>query len=64
MKNFNKKTNEYRFIKVNNLDDVREFKISDITKPVFFDKETADKLIHIKENLYEYDGSYYIPSNY
>jgi len=64
MKNFDKKTNQYRFVKVNNLDDVKEFKISDITKPVLFDKETVDKLIHIKENLYEYDGSYYIPSNY
>ena len=64
MKNFDKKSNKYRFVKVNGLEDVRDFKITDIKSPVFFDKETVDKFIHIKDNLYEFKGDYYVPQNY
>jgi hypothetical protein len=62
--NFNKKTNLYRFIKVNGLDDITKFNISDISVYTYLEKEQVDKLKHIKENLYELNGDYFIPSDY
>jgi len=61
-KNFDKKTKMYRFVKVNGVD-ISIFTENDISKPVFFDQQTVEKFKHIKENLYEYNGDYYIPSN-
>ena len=60
--NFDKETNLYRFIKVNGLDDITKFNISDIS--VYTYLEQVDKLKHIKENLYELNGDYFIPSDY
>lgn len=62
--NYDPKNELYRFIKVNGLEDVTKFKISDISKYIFLDQEQVDSLVHIKENLYEMNGDYYIPSNY
>jgi hypothetical protein len=62
--NYDEKNELYRFIKVNGLEDVTKFKISDISKYIFLDQEQVDNLTHIKENLYEMNGDYYIPSNY
>lgn len=61
--NFDKKTNLYRFIKVNGLDDITKFNISDISVYTYLEKEQVDKLNHIKENLYELNGDYFIPSD-
>jgi hypothetical protein len=62
--NFDKQTNLYRFIKVNGLDDITKFNISDISVYTYLEKEQVDKLKHIKENLYELNGDYFIPSDY
>lgn len=62
--NYDAKSELYRFIKVNGLEDITKFKISDISKYIYLDKEQVENLKHIKENLYEMNGDYYIPSNY
>ena len=62
--NFDKESNLYRFIKVNGLDDITKFNISDISVYTYLEKEQVDKLKHIKENLYELNGDYFIPSDY
>tara|TARA_R110002072_G_scaffold139967_1_gene283762 strand:+ start:394 stop:594 length:201 start_codon:yes stop_codon:yes gene_type:complete len=62
--NFDKETNLYRFIKVNGLDDITKFNISDISVYTYLEQEQVDKLKHIKENLYELNGDYFIPSDY
>ena len=56
--NFDKETNLYRFIKVNGLDDITKFNISDISVYTYLEQE------QIKENLYELNGDYFIPSDY
>lgn len=61
--NFDEKTGLYRFVKVNNVD-LKVFTGKDITKPVFLDKQAMSELKHIEDNLYQYNGDYYIPSNY
>ena len=61
--NFDEKTGLYRFVKVNNVD-FKDFTENDITNPVFLDSQAMTELKHIKENLYQYKGDYYIPSNY
>ncbi|PIB26244.1 hypothetical protein [Maribacter sp. 4G9] len=61
--NFDKETNLYRFIKVNGLDDITKFNISDISVYTYLEQEQVDKLKHIKENLYELNGNYFIPSD-
>lgn len=61
--NFDVNTGLYRFVKVNNVD-IKEFTENDISKPVFLDSQSMAELKHIKENLYQYKGDYYIPSNY
>lgn len=63
-KNYDSKNELYRFIKVNNLEDVTKFKIADISKHIFLDQEQVNSLNHIKENLYEMNGDYYITSDY
>lgn len=62
--NFDKETNLYRFIKVNGLDDITKIKVSDFSKNIYLDKEQVDKLKHISENLYEFNGDFIIPQNY
>lgn len=62
--NFDKESNLYRFIKVNGLDDITKFNISDISVYTYLEKKQVDELKHIKENLYELNGDYFIPSNY
>ena len=62
--NFDKETNLYRFIKVNGLDDITKFNISDISVYTYLEQEQVDKLKHVKENLYELNGDYFIPSDY
>lgn len=62
--NFDKESNLYRFIKVNGLEDVTKFKVSDVSKNIYLDQEQVDKLKHIKENLYELNGDYFVPMNY
>jgi hypothetical protein len=62
-KNYDKKTKLYRFVKVDNVNPI-EFSNKDVSLPVFLDEEIVDKLKQIKENLYEYNGDYYVPSNY
>ena len=62
--NFDKETNLYRFIKVNGLDDITKFNISDISVYTYLEQEQVDKLKHIKENLYELNGDYFFPSDY
>lgn len=62
--NFDKESNLYRFIKVNGLDDITKFNISDISVYTYLEKEQVDNLKHIKENLYELNGDYFIPSDY
>lgn len=62
--NFDKESNLYRFIKVNGLDDITKFNISDISVYTYLEQEQVDRLKHIKENLYELNGDYFIPSDY
>ena len=62
--NFDKESNLYRFIKVNGLNDITKFNISDISVYTYLEKQQVDELKHIKENLYELNGDYFIPSNY
>ena len=61
--NYNKKKKKYRFVKVNGVD-ADDFTYKDISAPVFFNESMVEKFNHIKENLYEYNGDYYIQSNY
>lgn len=61
--NFDEKTGLYRFVKVNNVA-IKNFTESHIKIPVFLDKQAMSELKHIEDNLYEYKGDYYIPSNY
>ena len=63
-KNFDKESNLYRFIKVNGLDDITKFNVSDISVYGYLKQEQVDKLKHIKENLYELNGDYFIPSDF
>jgi hypothetical protein len=63
-KNFDKESNLYRFIKVNGLDDITKFNVSDISVYSYLKQEQVDKLKHIKENLYELNGDYFIPSDF
>lgn len=62
--NFNKESNLYRFIKVNGLNDITKFNISNISVYTYLEKQQVDNLKHIKENLYELNGDYFIPSDY
>jgi hypothetical protein len=62
--NFDKESNLYRFIKVNGLDDITKFNVSDISVYGYLKQEQVDKLKHIKENLYELNGDYFIPSDF
>ena len=62
--NFDKESNLYRFIKVNGLDDITKFNISDISVYTYLEKQQVDNLKHIKENLYKLNGDYFIPSDY
>jgi hypothetical protein len=62
-KNFDEKTGLYRFVKVNNVD-IKKLTENDISKPVFLDNKAMSEMKHIEDNLYEYEGDYYIPSNY
>ena len=62
-KNFDKKTKLYRFIKVDNVNPL-EFSDKNMSVPIFLKQSDVDRLKHIKENLYELDGDYYVPSNY
>ena len=62
--NFDKESNLYRFIKVNGLDDITKFNVSDISVYSYLKQEQVDKLKHIKENLYELNGDYFIPSDF
>ena len=62
--NFKKKTNMYRFIKLNVLEDITKIKESDLSDNVFLNQEQMNNLKHIKENLYELNGDFYVPMNY
>ena len=63
-KNFDKESNLYHFIKVNGLDDITKFNVSDISVNSYLKQEQVDKLKHIKENLYELNGDYFISSDF
>jgi hypothetical protein len=63
-KNFDKESNLYHFIKVNGLDDITKLNVSDISVNSYLKQEQVDKLKHIKENLYELNGDYFIPSDF